>query len=228
MVLVGCLWFYGTRSEDSVPLADGAPSGSATTSSLRTPEPEVEVGKLIENRGNVASGANVSSSDDQIGPFNGLRKAVDGLVNGRIAGASDYDDDVHLIFFSGGSVNRGPFSDSTNELVLDFAPSVDLAELVAYVSSQVRSGVEDSDLIVTAIGFWVDRGDGLELAGTVEPPPIPTMSEVLIESRLSSCCSIWSRNPTRKPPTSWHSDGYRQNVFVPCQAGTLSNRDSRS
>lgn len=168
LLVMGSVYVFHT-----VPVKD---AGSSTKDPVvnaetvvRLNDPKSKVNDLAINQGNVASQAIVSTNDDRFGPGFGADKSTDGLVSGGIPGQPSFDDSVHSIFYSFGKTNKGAFSDSTNELVLDFTSAVDLVELATYVTSNIRSGADDADRVVIAVGFWVNTGNGLRFAGTVDP-----------------------------------------------------------
>ncbi|MGK0190636.1 MAG: serine/threonine protein kinase [Verrucomicrobiales bacterium] len=154
MFVFGGLYIYSAFAK-----ADGAAADSRLAGN---------VNQLLINYGNVAFRATISSCDDAFGPNFGARNALDGEVSEGNPASGTFDDRFHTIFYSFGDVNEGPYSETKNELLLDFHPAVSLRELVTYLSSDLGEGDEDSDRTVATVEFWVNTGNGPQLAGTVD------------------------------------------------------------
>ncbi len=164
-LLLGGLTLKGDRSKAS---KSSQASASAPTSPPPT-SPLVDVNARPENAGNIAALATVSSNDDSCERGHALTMAIDGLVSAGAPGQDSFEDQYHATFDSFGTVDWGPYSASGNEVRLDFAPRVDLTELVAYVGSSRGKGAEDADRQVREVSFWVDNSGTPSQVATLVP-----------------------------------------------------------
>lgn len=139
---------------------------------LRPLDQVVDVNQLVENEGNIAGLARLSSNDDSFSTRYPIAGVTDGRVSDGPAGQTGYTEAVHTVFDSFGLANWVCFTDKTNEVVLEFATPVDLRELATYVTSPKKGGVLDADRAATAVSFWVETvndGGKPRLVKTVLP-----------------------------------------------------------